>query len=70
MPNMFVTREVSKLRGWLKPSACCRGSQAEHIRCVTSCVRAGRRGGDGGGGGRPRGTQLVQGEKRDCVQSI
>ena len=28
MANMFVTLEVSKLSGWLKARACCRGSQA------------------------------------------
>ena len=30
MPYMFVTRVVSKLRGWLKRSACCRESKAGH----------------------------------------
>ena len=39
--NMFVTREVSQLRGWLKASACCRGSQAGHT--VRGGLRAGRR---------------------------
>ena len=30
MPLMSVTLEVSQLRGWLKASARCRGSQAGH----------------------------------------
>ena len=37
MKRMFVTREVSKLRGWLKADACCRGSQAGHTRCGAGC---------------------------------
>ena len=38
---MVVTLEVSQLRGWLKASACCRGSQAGHT--VWGGLRAGRR---------------------------
>ena len=30
MPYMSVTREVSKLSGWLKPSACCRVEGRSH----------------------------------------
>ena len=41
MENMFLTREVSQLSGWLKASACCRGSQARHT--VRVGLRAGRR---------------------------
>ena len=66
MPYMFVTRDVSKVRGWLKPSACCREShtsRVQTVRTVASRVRVGRV----GGGGRARGTQRLQGEKRDCA---
>jgi hypothetical protein len=41
MARMSVTLEVSQLRGWLKASASCRGSQAGHT--VRGGLRAGGR---------------------------
>ena len=64
---MFVTREVSQLRGWLKAYAACRGSQAGHT--VRGGLPAGRReaAGDRGGArsGQGRGLRLQRsGAKR------
>ena len=47
MRYMLVTREVSQRSGWLKASACCRGSQAGHtVRgglCGPGCAGGGER---------------------------
>ena len=46
-PCMFVTREVSKLSGWLNADAACRESKGGCMRCGARC---------GPGGGRRRAT--------------
>ena len=77
MPYMSVTRVVSKFRGWLKLSACCRGSKAGHVRRVWRAVRAAREAGQaagdrgvlaacvhgGGRDGRPHRNRSVRGQR-------
>ena len=60
MLYIFVTLEVSQLRGWLKPVANCRGSQAGHT------VRGGLRAGGGRRGGRYCVYSACRGEGCNC----
>ena len=68
MPFMFVTRDVSKLTGWLKAAATCRGRK-QGIYDVGRGVQAGRR-----GSYRARGQQRAQGActrtTRDCRGAV
>ena len=62
-PNMYdmvVTREVSKLSGWLNTDAYCRESKGGHTRCGVS------RGPEGGRGLQTTAAQEACRERLDC----